>query len=199
MTSYSSTRNKRNHFRIIAGEWRSRKLAFPGDVESLRPTTDRIRETLFNWLQQKIPGARCLDLFAGSGALGLEALSRGAGYCCFVEAHADSVRNIREHLATLECDHGRCVHDDAARFLKPGCPDKPFDIVFLDPPFGEHHLEPVCAALESGGWLAPSAWVYLESSIREAPPEVPANWRDHREKAAGEVRFQLFVREPQFV
>lgn len=181
--------------RIIGGRWRSRKLRFRA-TPGLRPTPDRVRETLFNWLGGALPGARCLDLFAGSGALGLEALSRGAAYCRFLESHGGSAKTIRAHLATLDCDDADCIQDDALRYVAAANRDAPFDLAFLDPPFGEHLLAPACAALDSNGWLATAALIYLESSVHEPRPELPPGWRLHRDKSAGDVRFQLFVRGP---
>ena len=182
--------------RIIGGEWRGRKLRFRA-AAGLRPTPDRVRETLFNWLAPYIHEARCLDLFAGSGALGLEALSRGAGFVRFVDSNATSLARISEHLATLDCDTADCQGGDALRLLAGD--STPFDIVFLDPPFDQGLLQPVARALEAGGWLAPDALVYLEAGSREVLPELPANWQPHREKTMGDVRFSLFVRTDQFV
>src|SRR5450432_2048001 len=124
----------RNSVRIIGGEWRGRRINFP-DIPGLRPTPDRVRETLFNWLQQAVAGARCLDLFAGSGALGLEALSRGAKALAFVEQAVPAARALREQLMRLGATSRAQVFEmGAARFLRSA--GEPFDIVFLDPPFG---------------------------------------------------------------
>ncbi len=182
--------------RIIGGQWRGRKLRFRA-ARGLRPTPDRVRETLFNWLAPSIHEARCLDLFAGSGALGLEALSRGAASVRFVDNNTASLARIEEHLASLDCARGNCQAGDALRLL--GKEASPFDIVFLDPPFEQGLLEPTAQALETGGWLAPEAFIYLEAGIREAPPNLPGNWQPHREKTMGDVRFSLFVRAGQFV
>ncbi len=182
--------------RIIGGPWRGRKLRFRA-ANGLRPTPDRVRETLFNWLAPHIHEARCLDLFAGSGALGLEALSRGAGYVRFVDSNTTSLARISEHLAALDCDRADCQGADALRFLAGD--SSPFDMVFLDPPFDQGLLEPAAHALEAGGWLASDALIYLEAGSREAAPSLPANWQPHREKTMGDVRFSLFVRTGQFV
>ena len=131
---------KNNLLRIIGGEWRSRKLKF-ADVPGLRPTPDRVRETLFNWLQWHVPGARCLDLFAGSGALGLEALSRGARDVVMVEKHPAAAQALRDNLTLLGARNARLVHDDALRYL--GRVTVAFDLIFLDPPFRQMLLEPV--------------------------------------------------------
>ncbi|MCX2980029.1 16S rRNA (guanine(966)-N(2))-methyltransferase RsmD [Halieaceae bacterium IMCC14734] len=189
----ASKQTQQRTLRIIGGQWRGRKLAFP-DAEGLRPTPDRVRETLFNWLATDIRDARCLDLFAGSGALGLEALSRGAASCTFVDSARANCRAITEHLTTLECSSANCQTLTAEAFLRHP-PPQPFDIVFLDPPFAKNLLTPTCTALESTLWLSPHASIYVESGRREPAPVVPENWRQRRDKQAGEVRYQLFVRD----
>lgn len=176
--------------RIIGGQWRGRKLRFP-EVEGLRPTTDRVRETLFNWLTPEVHGVRCLDLFSGSGALGLEALSRGAASCDFVDSSPRVMQQIDAHLQAL-CATGRghCHQTTASSFLRdnPG----PWDIVFIDPPFGKGLVTPCCNTLQLSGALSPGAMVYIETSLDEPSAVVPANWQAHREKQAGSVRYQLF-------
>ena len=177
--------------RIIAGQWRGRRLSFP-ELPGLRPTPDRVRETLFNWLAPVLPGARCLDLFAGSGALGIEALSRGAVEVLFVERHPLAVRALRENLERLQARGALVEQAEALKWLcQPG---QPFEIVFLDPPFGEGLLEPVCAALERGGWLAADAWIYLETAAEARRLSLPASWTAHREKTAGAVAYRLLRR-----
>lgn len=192
-----SKQARQRTLRIIGGQWRGRKLVFP-DAEGLRPTPDRVRETLFNWLAAEIRGAHCLDLFAGSGALGLEALSRGAASCTFVDSARPNCQAITAHLATLQCASGQTQAMPAATFLRRQ-PSQVFDIVFLDPPFGKQLLAPTCCALEAAPWLSPRASIYLESGRRESAPAVPGNWHLRSEKQAGEVRYQLFVRDEQFV
>lgn len=182
--------------RIIGGRWRGRKLAF-ADSPGLRPTPDRVRETLFNWLAGDVSGAHCLDLFAGSGALGLEALSRGAASCVFIDSIGANCSAIATHLNTLQASAGECLTITAADWLQRP-PPRQFDIVFLDPPFGKQLLDSSCAALEAGNWLAADAMIYLESGQREPAPQLPQNWSLHRDKQAGEVRYQLFVRNGQF-
>ncbi len=178
--------------RIIGGRWRGRKLRFRA-AAGLRPTPDRVRETLFNWLAPQLTGARVLDLFAGSGALGLEAMSRGAAGVQFVDSNRRSIESIRNLLAELGCEGAICSVGDALKWLDTQSP-QPFDIVFMDPPFGEGLLEPAAAALESGGWLAAGAMIYLEASVHDPAPRLPDNWQPHREKSAGDVRSSLFVR-----
>jgi 16S rRNA (guanine966-N2)-methyltransferase len=179
-----------NQLRIIAGRWRGRRLRF-APVPGLRPTPDRVRETLFNWLGPVIAGARCLDLFAGSGALGLEAASRGAGEVVLVDSHASVVDTLRQQLQQLDAGQVRLVQADAAVYLRGG--GQPFDIVFLDPPFGEGLLEGIMQQLEEGGWLSADAWVYLEAE-RGHVYELPPNWAVHRSKTAGQVAYSLVQR-----
>ncbi len=178
--------------RIIGGCWRGRRLAFPA-VAGLRPTPDRVRETLFNWLAATLPGARCLDLYAGSGALGLEALSRGAAAVTFVEKTGVAARALARHLQELGAEEaGRVVRADVLAFLRR--PAEPYDIVFLDPPYGRGLVAPTCAALEEGGWLAPGAWIYLERREDDPEPAVPDTWHPHRQTRAGQVRAHLYRR-----
>lgn len=179
--------------RIIGGQWRGRKLRFP-PLPGLRPSPNRVRETLFNWLQPELAGAQCLDLFAGSGALGLEALSRGAGGCWFVDAARDATQQIRQHLATLHCDVGHIAHADAVQWLATPRSGTRFHIVFLDPPFRQGLLDECCALLERSNLLDEHALIYTESAVDEPAPRVPPNWSPHRDKQAGQVAYRLFRR-----
>jgi len=180
-----------NQLRIIAGRWRGRKLGFP-NIAGLRPTSDRVRETLFNWLQALVPGSSCLDLFAGSGALGFEAASRGAADVIMVERSALAVGSLRENVARLEADNIIVTREDALTFLQG--PPKARDLVFLDPPFESAIIETCCLLLENHGWLATEAFVYLEMD-RDAPmPRVPSTWRLYRQGKAGRVAFLLMRR-----
>ena len=154
-----------------------------------------MRETVFNWLQPHVPGARCLDLFAGSGALGFEALSRGAREVVFVDTDREAVQGVVEMLQTLRCERGRAVHAAAEAYLAQ--PPVPFDVVFLDPPFAERALPGLCALLEQRGWLAPGARVYLEDAAAAGEPALPAGWTLLRSKRAGEVGYHLARREPE--
>ncbi|HEX2494041.1 MAG TPA: 16S rRNA (guanine(966)-N(2))-methyltransferase RsmD, partial [Steroidobacter sp.] len=177
-----------NRLRIIGGRWRGVPLQFP-DVEGLRPTPDRVRETLFNWLQFQIRGARCLDLFAGSGALGIEALSRGAEYAAFVDREPRAGQRLTQTLARLGATANAAVYvEEAVRFLRRE--PQPFDVVFLDPPFASGLLAEACAALEAG-WLAREAWVYIECPADAGLPALPAGWSVHRTKRAGQVGYHL--------
>lgn len=179
--------------RIIGGSWRGRKLRFPA-LPGLRPSPNRVRETLFNWLQPELSGANCLDLFAGSGALGLEALSRGAGSCWFVELARAAGLQIKQHLATLQCDTGRVVDADVLRWLESAPSVPRFHLVFLDPPFRQGLAGECCARLERSGLLTDNALIYVESAADEGQPDVPANWSLHRDKQAGQVAYRLFRR-----
>ena len=180
-----------NVLRIIGGEWRGRRIRFPRRP-GIRPTPDRVRETLFNWLAPVISDSRCLDLFAGSGALGLEALSRGAAGVTFVESDRATADALREIVTTLAPDRGRVIHREALSWLAE--PPQPFDIAFLDPPFGSGLVAPAARALELGGWLQPDARVYLEMPATEGPPVLPAGWTLHRSGRAGAVGYHLALR-----
>ena len=184
-----SAPGRRNAVRIIGGGWRGRRVQFP-DSPGLRPTPDRVRETLFNWLQQSIAGTRCLDLFAGSGALGIEALSRGAREVVFVEQARDPARALSAALERLGgSSRARVIETAAQRFL--AAPGEPFDGIFLDPPYGRGYLPACVAAIEAGGWVKAGAWVYLESERAAGVPAVPPNWDLVKSKSAGEVGYHL--------
>ena len=179
----------RNSVRIIGGVWRGRRIHFP-DLPDLRPTPDRVRETLFNWLQHSLAGTRCLDLFAGSGALGLEALSRGAAEVVFVEQFPAASRTLQELLVRLGGEgKGRVMEMGAARFLRT--PAKPFDVAFLDPPFGKGALAEYIPMLDSGDWLKVGGLVYLENERIAGVPAIPAHWELLKSKSAGEVGYHL--------
>lgn len=173
--------------RIIGGAWRGRRLPVL-DSEGLRPTGDRIRETLFNWLNAHLPGATCLDLCAGTGALGLEALSRGARMACFVESNADAAAQLAEVIRKFGATHAEVQCTDARTYLAGV--KRAFDIVFVDPPFAGPGHEELCTLLAQG-WLCKSAWVYLEMDREHALPALPPAWEVHRERTAGQVRFAL--------
>lgn len=178
--------------RLIGGEYRRRQLPVL-DRPGLRPTPDRVRETLFNWLATAVPGARVLDLFAGTGALGLEALSRGARQAVFVERDAQVARQLADNLVTLGAtERAKLVTADAQAYLA-GAPT-PFSLAFLDPPFRQGLAEVCCRALEAG-WLAEEALIYVETES-SLPPEVPASWQLHREVRAGDSTGRLYRRHP---
>jgi len=175
--------------RIVAGKWRSRLLDV-ADVPGLRPTSERIRETLFNWLAPSIQGARCLDLFAGTGALGFEALSRGATTVVFVDNSRRAARAI-EKSAQLLAATGATVHrSDAIDYLRTARPAS-FDIVFLDPPFADARLDDLCRLIDELGLLAPGGRVYLEQERGRPGVTLPERWRLFKDKTAGNVRYML--------
>lgn len=179
------------YVRIVGGRWRGRRIPVPA-LPGLRPTPDRVRETLFNWLAPGIAGSRCLDLFAGTGALGFEAASRGAGQVVLVEREPAAAARLREIAASLDSARIEVVEEDALRFL--GRPQPAFDIAFLDPPFEAGLQDAAMAALESGGWLAPGARIYLELPAERGPPVLPSGWRPHRSGRAGAVGYHLALR-----
>lgn len=178
--------------RIIGGVWRGRKLRFPAGAD-IRPTPDRVRETLFNWLGARVVGARCIDLFAGSGALGLEALSRGAAHVTFVEHDAVAARELRARLAEWGAQDAQVECSDALRFLASRA--QPYDLVFLDPPFASGLLGVAAHVLERDGWLSRGALIYLESAAREGLPVLPQGWTPLKGKRAGEVGYHLYGRD----
>ncbi|MCP5327180.1 MAG: 16S rRNA (guanine(966)-N(2))-methyltransferase RsmD [Steroidobacteraceae bacterium] len=207
--------------RIIAGEWRGRKLRFPAQT-SIRPTPDRVRETLFNWIGPRIRGVHALDLFAGSGVLGLEALSRGAAAVTFVDSDPRAVQALRERLVEWGAQGGTVVRAEAQAFVAAGvrrvaeaggAAEKigaggaaeitadagrvvagQFGLVFLDPPFAAGLLSPIAQALESGGWLAPGALLYVEAAAADRLPAWPADWELLRSGQAGAVGYHLLRR-----
>ncbi|TLY50421.1 MAG: 16S rRNA (guanine(966)-N(2))-methyltransferase RsmD [Gammaproteobacteria bacterium] len=176
--------------RIIGGSLRGSKLAV-ADLPGLRPTPDRVRETLFNWLAPTIDGARCLDLFAGTGALGIEALSRGASEVDFIECDPRLARALRDNLTRLR-QSARVREGDALTVLDEA-PARPYDLVFIDPPFDANLWERASVTLESRGWLATNALIYVECPL-ESVFALPATWRTHRESRAGAVRYALYRR-----
>jgi len=178
--------------RIIGGEWRGRKLTVL-DKPGLRPTADRVRETLFNWLQWQIHGSRCLDLFAGTGILGIEAFSRGARAVTLIEQDAEIVATLTAQLTILPEHQIQLIHSNALDFLSHS-PPQPFDVVFLDPPFATPLLEPCCQLLEQRGWLREHAQIYIESG-KETNPPLPPNWDTVRGQIAGQVKYQLAARK----
>jgi len=177
--------------RIIGGKWRSRKLKFTA-TDGLRPTGSRIRETLFNWLAHYIEGARCLDLFAGSGALCFEALSRGAKNCTAIENNQAAISQLTNNKALLDADDLVIVATDTRRFLNANLESSQFDVVFLDPPFDQKLHTGIVQLLTEGSWLAKNALIYCELPAIE-PYAMPSNWQLLKDKTAGKVRFCLFT------
>lgn len=202
---WSVSPSQGNQLRIIGGRWRGRRLHFP-PVSDLRPSPDRVRETVFNWLQPFLPGARCLDLFAGSGALGLESLSRGAAELVLVDRDPRVVASLRDNIQRLQAAGAMVVRADARHYLRRSrgeagapivrsAPPAPmFDVVFLDPPYRSSLVEPCARMLDALGWLAPGAHIYLETAAADAPPVLPESWLLVRTRQAGQVGYHLAER-----
>ena len=185
---YAGCTMSRNRVRIVGGDWRSRIIRFP-DTAQLRPTPDRVRETLFNWLGQRLDGLSCVDLFAGSGALGFEALSRGARRVVLVERDAAIARALERSAAELGAGGAQVVREDALAYLRRG--GERFDLAFVDPPYASGLAQPVLESLVAR--LAPGGRAYVESAASVDPP---APWRVLREDRAGAVRYALLELAP---
>ncbi len=183
-----SDKSQTGRLRIVAGNWRSRLLDI-ASVDGLRPTSERIRETLFNWLTPMIEGSRCLDLFAGTGALGLEALSRGAATTVFVEASPVAARQLEKNVRQLGATGAIVCRQKAADFLRAN--EQAFDIIFIDPPFAADLHEETCRLLAQNKALAPGALVYIEQDRDRPAVELPPGWQVLKDKTAGNVRFRL--------
>jgi 16S rRNA (guanine966-N2)-methyltransferase len=182
----------KSKLRIIAGDWRSRQLVFE-DVPGLRPTPARVRETVFNWLQTDVIASQCLDLYAGSGALGFEAASRGAKSVIMVENNPQACRLINENKTKLSADQIKIIQMDVFKFLAGDA--TPFDLVFLDPPFAKGMAQQTCQWLEDKGWLSSGAKVYVEVESQLVLDDMPENWQCLKSKTAGEVGYYLFERD----
>ncbi len=178
--------------RIIAGEWRSRKLPV-AKVPGLRPTSDRVRETVFNWLAMITPRAKVLDVFSGTGALSMEALSRGASSATLLEKSPVAARTLKSNLALLKAEHAKVVETDSLNWLNQTA-ETSFDLIFLDPPFRMNLLEPACQLLESNGYLNENSHIYIEVEKELNPLPVPENWQLEKSKTAGQVSFSLWSR-----
>ena len=178
--------------RIISGLWRGRKLPVH-DAEGLRPTTDRVKETVFNWLAQDVPRALCLDVFAGSGGLGFEAASRQAEKVTMLELNSKAFNQLKTNIATLKADNILAVQTDALAYLKQ--PGTAHDVVFIDPPFHQGLVDECITLLEQNGWLSDNAMIYLETEKELDVRNVPSTWSLHRKKQAGQVAFRLYERK----
>ncbi len=187
----SQKRAPSGQVRIISGLWRGRKLPVH-DAEGLRPTTDRVKETLFNWLAQDIPHARCLDLFAGSGGLGFESASRQADKVTMLEMNPQAFAQLKTNIAALKASNIEAVNTDTLAYLKQ--PGQAYDVVFIDPPFRQGLLQETVQLLEQNGWLAANAMIYIESEKELPLLELPQSWQLYREKLAGQVCYRLFER-----
>lgn len=197
MTRRHCPKNKKapasgGQLRIIGGQWRGTKLTIT-EAEGLRPTPARVRETLFNWLATDIHDARCLDLFAGTGALGLEALSRGARLCRFVEQSTSACRQLTAQFEKLAADSAELDNSNAINWLN-GSVQESFDIVFIDPPYHQGLAQSSCELLLEKGWLSANAVIYLEMAGDELPPKTLQDWGLQRAKNAGQVCYRLYRR-----
>ena len=181
--------SKNGNINIIGGQWRSRKVDVI-DADGLRPTPNRVRETLFNWLQSDIFNSRCLDLFAGSGALGFEAASRGAKSVIQIENNGAACAVLKTNIEKLVATQIQIIQTDALAYLR-NKPVNPFDVVFIDPPFGLDLVAQSCELLEANNWLAPYAKIYIENEIN-LTIQLSDKWKPLKGKVAGEVAYQLF-------
>ncbi|MDQ6573704.1 MAG: 16S rRNA (guanine(966)-N(2))-methyltransferase RsmD [Haemophilus parahaemolyticus] len=176
--------------RVIAGLWRGRKLSVL-NAEGLRPTTDRVKETLFNWLMMDVANARCLDCFAGSGSLGIEALSRQAQAVVFLEKFANAAQQLKKNLASLKTDKGTVINTDTLTYLSQKNSTEPFEIIFIDPPFHHNLVPQVLTLLQQNNWLAENALIYVETEKNHPPLLLAENWQIIKEKSAGIVTSRL--------
>ncbi len=186
---HSKSPSQNGVLKIIGGQWRSRQIDVI-DADGLRPTPNRVRETLFNWLQTDIFNSQCLDLFAGSGALSFEAASRGAKVVVQIENNATACGVLKTNATKLAAPQIQIIHADALTFLTK-TPATPFDIVFIDPPFGFDLVAQSCELLEKNNWLSPYAKIYVETETALSL-ELPARWQLLKSKTAGEVAYRLF-------
>ena len=179
--------------RIISGQWRGRRLPVL-DAAGLRPTTDRVKETLFNWLMQETAGRTVLDCFSGSGSLALEALSRQAEFATLLELDKTAVRQLQQHLLTLNCQRAEVIQTNALQYLQQPA-KRAYDLVFLDPPFRQQLLLPAAQLLEQQGWLAADALIYLECEKELSLASLPPHWRLYKESIAGQLAYRLYQRQ----
>ncbi|MEI8644506.1 16S rRNA (guanine(966)-N(2))-methyltransferase RsmD [Pseudoalteromonas sp. Hal056] len=191
-----ATNNKsaNGFIRIISGQFRGRKLPVK-DVQGLRPTTDRIKETVFNWLMQDTRGAAVLDCFAGSGGLGFEALSRFAERATFFELDKGAALQLKENISTLKLDNAAIKQDNSLSLLANNAQNEQFDLVFVDPPFRQNLAEKTCFLLEENNWLTAQALIYVEVESELNSLNIPDNWMLLKEKTAGQVICRLYQRE----
>lgn len=180
--------------RIISGQFRGRKLPVK-DVQGLRPTTDRIKETVFNWLMQDTRDAAVLDCFAGSGGLGFEALSRFAASAVFFELDKSATAQLNSNIATLQLKNATVKHGDSLTLLNNNAENDKFDLVFVDPPFRQNLAEKSCFLLESNHWLTEQALIYVEVESELSNLDTPDNWLLLKEKTAGQVICRLYQRK----
>ncbi len=187
------THNGPGFVRIISGQWRGRRLPVL-NAQGLRPTTDRVKETLFNWLMQDTAGRTVLDCFSGSGSLALEALSRHANFATLVELDKTAVKQLQQHLQTLKCNNAEVIAGSCLVYLQQAA-KRQYDLVFLDPPFRQNLLLPCATLLEQQSWLSDNALIYVECEKELPVAQLPANWRPIKESVAGQLAYRLYQRE----
>lgn len=187
------THNGPGFVRIISGQWRGRRLPVL-NAQGLRPTTDRVKETLFNWLMQDTAGRTVLDCFSGSGSLALEALSRHASFATLVELDKTAVKQLQQHLQTLKCNNAEVIAGSCLVYLQQAA-KRQYDLVFLDPPFRQNLLLPCATLLEQQSWLSDNALIYVECEKELPVAQLPANWRPIKESVAGQLAYRLYQRE----
>tara|TARA_Y100000588_G_C14020130_1_gene823878 strand:+ start:247 stop:834 length:588 start_codon:yes stop_codon:yes gene_type:complete len=190
--SASQRTNNNGFIRIISGQFRGRKLPV-NDLEGLRPTTDRVKETVFNWLMQDTRGANVLDCFAGSGGLGFECLSRFAAHATFIELNNKAAEQLKKNANTLKLGNTNIINTSAIEHLTIENQDDKFNLVFVDPPFRKGLAEPSCHLLEQNNWLSDEALIYVEVE-KECTFDAPDNWQVLKEKQAGQVLCRLYQR-----
>ena len=181
--------------RVISGQFRGRKLPVK-NVEGLRPTTDRIKETVFNWLMQDTRDATVLDCFAGSGGLGFEALSRFAKSTTFIELDASAAKQIEQNISTLKLENAQVKHINSLSYLEQKNTNSPFNLVFVDPPFRKNLAQSSCDLLENNQWLSEDVLIYVEVETELSSFSQPDNWLLIKEKKAGQVFCRLYQRQP---
>ncbi|MEJ6123702.1 16S rRNA (guanine(966)-N(2))-methyltransferase RsmD [Vibrio sp. 2-Bac 85] len=178
--------------RLISGQWRGKKLTVK-DKQGLRPTTDRTKETLFNWLMHDIRDANCLDCFSGSGSLGFEALSRYCQFCTFLELDKQVAKQLQINLTSLNVENAQIIQGDSLKYLHQTATQN-YDVVFIDPPFNLGLTQPCIEQLEANGYLANGCLIYVEVESSLNTLQIPDNWQLLKEKTSGQVRYQLFSR-----
>jgi len=188
------TKSTDGFIRVISGQFRGRKLPVK-DVQGLRPTTDRIKETVFNWLMQDTRDANVLDCFAGSGGLGFEALSRFASTALFIELDPSAAKQLAQNIATLKLQNAQVRHTNSLSFLEQKNSNTPFDLVFVDPPFRKNLAQTSCNLLEINNWLSEEALIYVEVESDLNTFKSPSNWLLIKEKKAGQVFCRLYQRQ----
>ena len=190
----ANNKSANGFIRIISGQFRGRKLPVK-DVQGLRPTTDRIKETVFNWLMQDTRGAAVLDCFAGSGGLGFEALSRFADHAVFFELDKSAASQLKENISTLKLDNAVVKRGNSLSLLEQNTQNEQFDLIFVDPPFRQNLTEKSCFLLEKNNWLSAQALIYVEVESELSDLSTPDNWMLLKEKTAGQVICRLYQRE----